>query len=241
MNNPDQQIFWEYAFVKLNLTIVTTWGLMLVMVIAAWLATRRLSTGIEISWWQSLLEIIVINIRDQIAEVGISRARTYLPFLGTLFVFIAFAALCNIFPAYVPPTSSLSTTVALALCVFLAVPAFGISESGLGRYLKTYLEPTFLMLPFNIISEISRTIALAIRLFGNMMSGVMIISILLSIAPFFFPILLNVLGLLTGIVQAYIFFILATVFTAAAIREGEEKEEAEEAGYSKNEKNNHNG
>ncbi len=235
MNNPDQQILWEYAFVKLNLTIVTTWGLMLVLVIAAWLATRRLSTGIEISRWQSLLEIIVINIQDQIEEVGFPNPKTYLPFLGTLFLFIAFAALCNIFPGYVPPTSSLSTTAALALCVFFAVPTYAIAKVGLLRYLQTYLEPTFLMLPFNIISEISRTIALAIRLFGNMMSGVMIASILLSIAPFFFPILLNILGLLTGMVQAYIFFILATVFIAAAIREGRKED------HSENKKNNHNG
>lgn len=235
MNNPDEQILWEYAFVKLNLTIVTTWGLMLVLVLAAWLATRRLSSGIEISWWQSLLEILVLNLRDQIKEVGIPAPRTYLPFLGTLFIFIAFAALCNIFPAYFPPTSSLSTTTALALCVFFAVPAYGISKSGLLGYLKTYLEPTFLMLPFNVISEVSRTIALAVRLFGNMISGVMIASILLSIAPFFFPVLLNILGLLTGMVQAYIFFILATVFIAAAVRKEKEAKD------SKNEKNNQHG
>ncbi|MCO6475981.1 MAG: F0F1 ATP synthase subunit A [Phaeodactylibacter sp.] len=221
MINPDEQILWEYGFFKLNLTIATTWGLMLVLVLVSWLITRRLSAGLEISRWQSVLEIVVLGIRDQIKEVGIPNARVYLPFLGTLFILIAFAGLCEIIPEYVPPTSSLSTTAALALCVFLAVPAYGIAESGLGGYLKTYLQPTFFMLPFNIISEISRTIALAIRLFGNMASGVMIASILLSIAPFLFPVIMEVLGLLASMVQAYIFAILAAVFIAAGVREGE--------------------
>ncbi len=232
MINPDEQILWEYGLLKLNLTIVTTWGLMLVLVLGSWLITRRLSAGIEISHWQSMLEIIVLGIRDQIKEVGIPNPREYLPFLGTLLILIAFAGLCEIFPGYIPPTSSLSTTAAFALCVFFAVPAYGIAKSGLPGYLKTYLEPTFMMLPFNIISEISRTIALAVRLFGNMASGVMIASILLSIAPFFFPVIMEVLGLLTSMVQAYIFYILAAVFIAAGIREGVN---------SKNEKNENDG
>ena len=128
------------------------------------------------------------------------------------------ANLCTIIPGYEPPTGSLSTTVALALSVFVAVPFFGIEEQGLGSYLKSYMEPTVLMLPFNIISELSRTLALAVRLFGNMMSGVMIIGILLTITPFIFPVLMTALGLLTGMVQAYIFSILATVYIAAATR-----------------------
>lgn len=227
MINPDEQIFWAYGFFKLNATILTTWGLMVILVIGSWLITRRLSTGIEISRWQNALEIIVLTIRDQIKEVGVTRPRRYLPFLGSLFLLIALAGLLTIIPGYVPPTSSLSTTAALAICVFFAVPAFGIARAGLKGYFKTYFQPSFLMLPFNVIGEISRTIALAIRLFGNMMSGVMIISILLSIAPFFFPIVMKVLGLLTGMVQAYIFFILATVFIAAAIREGAERKISE--------------
>jgi F-type H+-transporting ATPase subunit a len=131
-------------------------------------------------------------------------------------LFLAMAAFCTIVPGYQPPTGSLSTTVALALCVFVAVPLFGIEEQGLGNYLKSYAQPTIIMLPFNIISEVSRTLALAVRLFGNMMSGAMIIGILLAITPFVFPIVMTMLGLLTGMVQAYIFFILATVYIAAA-------------------------
>jgi F-type H+-transporting ATPase subunit a len=137
-------------------------------------------------------------------------------FLGTLFLFVATASLCTVIPGYQPPTGSLSTTTALALCVFVAVPFFGIADQGLGGYLKSYTKPTVMMLPFNVISEISRTLALAVRLFGNMMSGVMIIGILLSITPFIFPIVMTALGLLTGMVQAYIFSILAAVYIAAA-------------------------
>jgi F-type H+-transporting ATPase subunit a len=223
MIDPDQQIFWEYGFLKLNSTILTTWILMLVLVVGSWLITRKLTTGLQISRRQNALEIIVLTIKQQIREVGIPKPEAFLPFLGTLFLFIAVAALGAIIPAYVPPTSSLSTTAALAICVFLAVPVFGIAASGPGAYLKAYFQPTILMLPFNIIGEISRTIALAIRLFGNMMSGVMIISILLSITPFFFPVVMNIMGLLTGMVQAYIFSILATVFIAAAVEEGKKK------------------
>ncbi len=224
MISPDAQILWEYGFFKLNNTIVTTWGLMLVLIIGGWLITRRLSSGLEISRWQNVLEIIVLAMKKQIEEVGIAESKRYLPFIGTLFLLIALAGLFNIFPYYVPPTSSLSTTAALAICVFLAVPIFGIASSGLVGYLRKYLEPTFIMLPFNLIGEVSRTLALAIRLFGNMMSGVMIISILLSIAPFFLPVLLNLLGLLTGMVQAYIFGILAAVFIAAGIQSEAKRE-----------------
>ena len=142
----------------------------------------------------------------------------YIAFIGSLFVFIATANLLTIVPGYEPPTSSLSTTAAFALCVFVAVPLFGIRQRGWRGYLKSYLEPTVIMLPFNLISELSRTLALAVRLFGNMMSGTMIIGILLTITPFIFPIVMTALGLLTGMVQAYIFTILAAVYIAAATR-----------------------
>ena len=218
----DEVILWQHGFFKLNATIVTTWALMLVLVLGARLITRNLASDVHISRWQSLLEIVVTAIRKQIEEVGLRQSDKYLGFLGTLFLFIAVSNLCTIFPGYEPPTGSLSTTAALSLCVFVAVPLFGIAESGLGEYLRSYLKPTFIMLPFNIISELSRTLALAIRLFGNMMSGAMILAILLTVTPFLFPIVMAVLGLLTGMVQAYIFSILATVYIAAATRVREE-------------------
>ena len=216
--SPDQMIFWEHGFVKLNATIVFTWGLMFVLVVGSKLITRKLSMDLERSRWQNFLEIVITAIEKQIAEVGLSEPRKYLGFLGTLFLFVASASLCTVIPGFEPPTGSLSTTVALALCVLVAVPFFGILDQGFSGYLKSYVEPTVIMLPFNIISEISRTLALAIRLFGNMMSGTMIIGILLTITPFFFPIVMTVLGLLTGMVQAYIFSILAAVYIAAATR-----------------------
>jgi F-type H+-transporting ATPase subunit a len=216
--SPDQIIFWQFGFVTLNATIVFTWGLMLLLAIGSKLVTRKLSTDLQRSRWQNFLEIIVTGIEKQIKEVGLSEPRTYLGFLGTLFLFVAMASLCTVIPGYEPPTGSLSTTVALALCVLVAVPFFGILNQGLGGYLKSYVQPTVIMLPFNIISEISRTLALAVRLFGNMMSGTMIIGILLSITPFIFPIVMTMLGLLTGMVQAYIFSILAAVYIAAATR-----------------------
>ena len=225
--SPDQIIFWQYGFFKLNATIVYTWGLMFVLVVGSKLITRKLSTDLQRSRWQNLLEIVVTAIEKQIKEVGLCHPRQYLGFLGTLFLFVATASLCTIIPGYEPPTGSLSTTVALALCVFVAVPFFGIVDQGVGGYLKSYVEPTVVMLPFNIISEISRTLALAVRLFGNMMSGAMIIGILLTITPFIFPIVMTVLGLLTGMVQAYIFSILAAVYIAAATRT--RKPEAEQA------------
>jgi len=216
--SPDQVVFWQFGFVHLNLTIVTTWGLMLLLCIAAKLVTRRVSVEAPRSRWQNTLEIVVLGIKGQIEEVGLRESHRYLPFLGTLFLLVATANALAIVPGYEPPTGSLSTTVALALCVFVAVPVFGIVESGLAGYLRTYAEPTILMAPFNVISELSRTIALAIRLFGNIMSGVVVVGILLSVAPFIFPIVLDALGLLTGLVQAYIFSVLAAVYIAAATR-----------------------
>ncbi len=215
---PDQLVFWQYGLFKLNGTIVFTWALMAVLVLGSMLITRRLSTEHRRSRWQNLLEIVITGITQQIREVGLEQPERYLAFLGTLFLFVAAAALATVVPGYEPPTGSLSTTVALALCVFVAVPLFGIREQGLGGYLKSYLEPTFIMLPFNIISELSRTLALAVRLFGNMMSGAMIVGILLTITPFLFPVVMTLLGLLTGMVQAYIFSILAAVYLAAATR-----------------------
>jgi len=228
--SPDEIIFWQQGFLKLNATIAFTWGLMFVLVAGSLLVTRNLSTGLQRSRWQNLLEIVVTAIQKQIEEVGLPHPHKYLSFLGTIFLFIGLASLCTIIPGYEPPTGSLSTTAALALCVFIAVPLFGIEEQGVGGYFKSYLKPTVIMLPFNIISEFSRTLALAVRLFGNMMSGAMILGILLTITPFIFPIVMSLLGLLTGMVQAYIFSILATVYIAAATRTQQREPEPDSGG-----------
>lgn len=227
--SPDDVIYWQYGFIKLNATIVFTWGLMLVLAAGSKILTSRLSLGLKRSRWQNLLEVVVVTIEKQIEEVGLTEPRKYIGFLGTLFLFVALAGFCTVIPGYKPPTGSLSTTAALALCVFVAVPFFGIVDQGISGYCKSYMEPTFIMLPFNIVGEISRTLALAVRLFGNMMSGEMIIGILLTITPYIFPIVMTLLGLLTGMVQAYIFSILATVYIAAAMGTRESKHEAEAA------------
>jgi F-type H+-transporting ATPase subunit a len=225
--SPDELVLWREGFFKLNATIAYTWALMLALTVGSLFVTRNLSLGLDRSRWQNLLEIIVTGIEKQIEDVGLRRPRKYLGFLGTLFLFVATANLCTVVPGYEPPTGSLSTAAALALCVLIAVPLFGIEEQGLREYLKTYAEPAIIMLPFNIISELSRTLALAVRLFGNVMSGSMILAILLTITPFIFPVVMSALGLLTGMVQAYIFTILAAVYIAAATRGREPRSAAE--------------
>ncbi|MCP4782810.1 MAG: F0F1 ATP synthase subunit A [Fuerstiella sp.] len=213
--SPDAPI-WQWGPVVLNRTIMFTWVVMVMMTGLAWLVTRRLTTGTEIPRGQNVMEVLVSGLQEQIREVGDQQPGRYLPFIGTLFLFLAFSNLLTIVPGYTAPTGSLSTTAALATCVFVAVPAFGIARKGLLSYLQQYLQPSVLMLPFNIIGELSRTLALAVRLYGNMMSGTVIAAILLGFVPLFVPILMQAFGLLTGMIQAYIFSVLAMVYIASA-------------------------
>jgi F-type H+-transporting ATPase subunit a len=222
---PDAVILWKWKFLVLNATILYTWILMALITIGSWLVTRNLSTETSSSRWQSFLEVVVIGIHDQIREISQQDPRQFLPFIGTLFVFIGVSNFLSFVPGYSPPTSSLSTTAALAICVFIAVPLYGIWDRGLIGYLKHYAEPSLFMVPLHIMSEISRTLALAIRLFGNVMSGNKVVAILLAISPFVFPIVINMLELLIGLIQAYIFAVLATVFISAVVRAQHEKEE----------------
>lgn len=222
---PDAVILWKWKFLVLNATILYTWILMALITIGSWLVTRNLSTETSSSRWQSFLEVVVTGIHDQIREISQQDPRQFLPFIGTLFVFIGVSNFLSFVPGYSPPTSSLSTTAALAICVFIAVPLYGIWDRGLIGYLKHYAEPSLFMVPLHIMSEISRTLALAIRLFGNVMSGNKVVAILLAISPFVFPIVINMLELLIGLIQAYIFAVLATVFISAVVRAQHEKEE----------------
>ena len=216
--SPDEVVLWAWGPLRLSATIVFTWVVMAVLVLGAVAATRRVSATMRPGRWQSLLEVLVTGMRAQIREVSQHDPGAYLPFVGTLFLFIAVSNALAIVPGFAPPTGSLSTTTALALCVLIAVPLYGIAERGLGGYLKSYVQPTLFMLPFNVIGEVSRTVALAVRLYGNVMSGTVIAAILLSIVPFFFPIVMQMLGLLTGLIQAYIFAVLAMVYIASATR-----------------------
>lgn len=222
---PDQIIFLEWGFARINATILFTWIIMFIMVSGSWLITRRLSSGTHISRWQNLLELVVGYMQKEIKEISRQEERSHLYFVGTLFLFILLCNLLIIVPGYVSPTGSLSTTAALAISVFIAVPVYGIISRGFSGYLKQYIKPTVFMLPFNIMGELSRTLALAVRLFGNIMSGTKIVAILMALAPLLFPIVMHALGLLTGVIQAYIFAVLAIVYISSASRVQEIKQE----------------
>ena len=214
--SPDQTIMFEVWGLPINATIFYTWIVMALLTVVSMLITRNLRPDVPPNRWRTTLEVIVQGIQSQINEVARGSSRYLLYYAGTLFLFVAMSNLLLVIPGFEPPTSSLSTTTGLAISVLIAVPLFGITSRGIGGYLKTYLQPSFIMLPFNIISEFSRGISLAIRLYGNIMSGAVIAAILLSVAPFFFPVVMDVLGLLTGMIQAYIFAILATVYISSA-------------------------
>lgn len=213
---PDDTIIFAIGSFAINATILFTWIVMALLTGISLLITWNLRPDVPPDRWRTTLEAIVLTIQGQIDEISARPDRRLLYFAGTLFLFIVTSNLLMIIPGWRPPTASLSTTVALALSVLVAVPLFGIGSRGIGGYLRTYIEPNIIMLPFNIIGEASRGISLAIRLYGNVMSGAVIAAILLGVAPFFFPVVMNMLGLLTGVIQAYIFAILATVYISSA-------------------------
>jgi len=221
--SPDMLVLFSFGPFSLNGTILFTWIVMAFLTFGSRLVTRRLSTDTRLPAWQNILESVVSGIQQELDDVSGKRPRGFLPFLGTLFLFIAVSNVLSVIPGFNPPTGSLSTTTALAICVFLAVPAYGISQIGFFNYIGNYFRPTYFMFPFNIMGEFSRTLALAVRLFGNVMSSSMIGAILLVIAPLFFPVLMQLLGLLTGLVQAYIFFILAAVYISAGMEIQQQK------------------
>lgn len=214
--SPDSIVIARWGPVPLSATIAFTWLTMLLMVAIAALISRQLRTGPRIGNLQAALELVVEGICGQIREVTGEPCERYLPLVGSLFLFIVVSNLLAPVPGYEPPTGSLSTTVGLALCVFVAVPVHGISRLGLITYLRSYLQPTPLMLPFQVIGEFSRTLALAMRLFGNIMSGNLITAILLSIVPLFVPVVMQLLGLVIGVIQAYVFAVLALVYISSA-------------------------
>jgi len=227
---PDTIVYWQAGWCRLNATIVHTWLVMALLGLTAILVRRDMARHQGAPrGWHNVLEAVVLYIRDEIHAVTDNRPSPWLlPLLGGLFLFVALSNALSPVPGFKPPTGSLSTTAALALVVFLAVPVHGISRTGLRGWLRGYLRPTPLMLPFNVIGELSRTLALAVRLFGNIMSGNMIAAILLLIAPIFVPVLMQLLGLLTGMVHAYIFAVLALVYVAAAAETDDQRHNKEQ-------------
>ena len=216
--DPSEIVYFEWGFVRITATLVFTWGIMLLLTVVSYLITKNITSEREVTKGQHILEALLATISGQIKEISQQESAKFIPFIGTLFIFIFVSNLLSIFPGFLSPTGSLNTTIALALCVFLAVPIFGIGSQGIKNYLKQYTKPSLLMLPFNIISEFSRIISLAVRLYGNVMSSSIIVAILLGIIPLFFPAVMQLLGLLTGAIQAYIFAILAIVYIASATK-----------------------
>ncbi|TFB08443.1 F0F1 ATP synthase subunit A [Candidatus Atribacteria bacterium MT.SAG.1] len=215
---PDAIIIFQWNGIHINATIFFTWVVMVLLIFISWMATKNLTVGPKISRWQNFLEVIVGYIRQQVREITQQNPDPFIPFLGTLFMFISISGILTIVPGFQPPTGSLSTTSALAICVFFAIPIFGIAKKGMGGYFKQYLKPSIFMMPFNIIGDFSRILALSVRLFGNMMSGTLIVAVLFIVTPLFVPIVMQVLGLLIGQIQAYIFTVLAAVYIASATR-----------------------
>jgi F-type H+-transporting ATPase subunit a len=201
--------------VAITRAVVTTWIIMAVLAIVCRLATRRLE--MQPDGRQAVLEVIVTGIAEQIEDVIRKDARPFLPMLGTLFIFLVVANLSGLLPGVEAPTSRIETPAALALIVFFSVHYFGVRARGLRGYLASFAEPKLIMLPLNILSEVTRTFSLMVRLFGNVMSGEFVIALVLALAGLFVPIPLMVLEILVGLVQAYIFTVLATVFIGAAV------------------------
>jgi F-type H+-transporting ATPase subunit a len=198
--------------------VVVTWGLMAILGIGGWLATRSLL--LRPTPTQTIVETVVNVIEDQIQGTMRVAPAPYVPMIGTLFLFILAANWCSLIPGVEPPTAHIETDAALGLIVFAAILYFGVRARGLVGYLKTFAEPTFVMIPLNIVETFTRTFSLIVRLFGNVMSGVFVVGIVLSLAGLLVPIPLMALDLLTGAVQAYIFTVLAMVFIGSALNEG---------------------
>ena len=201
--------------VAITRPIVTTWIIVAVLALVCRFVTRRLSMLPDRR--QAVLEGIVTGIIGQIEDVIRKDGRPFLPLVGTLIIFLVIANLCGVLPGVEAPTGKIETPAALALIVFFSVHYFGVRARGLRGYLASFAEPKLIMLPLNILSEITRTFSLMVRLFGNVMSGEFIIGLVVALAGLFLPIPLMALEILVGLVQAYIFTVLATVFIGAAV------------------------
>jgi F-type H+-transporting ATPase subunit a len=203
--------------VAVTAPVVTTWAIMALLVLGSSLMARKLS--LKPSKVQAALELLVTTVDAQIVDTMQVEPQKYRSLIGTLFLFILVSNVSSLIPGVEPPTAHIETDAALALVVFCATLFYGVRTRGLARYLATFAEPTWIMVPLNVIEQITRTFSLTVRLFGNVMSGVFVVGIVLSLAGLLVPIPLMALDLLTGAVQAYIFTVLAMVFIGAALAE----------------------
>lgn len=209
------EILFHIGPVPISRSVVTSWGIMLFLVLVSWFGMRR--AAIEASGLQAVLEIIVEAITTQIRDVIRRDAWPYLPLVGTMFLFLVIANLSAVIPGMKPPTGHLETPAALSVIVFFSIHYFGIRSHGFANYARHYLQPSPIMLPLNLLSEITRIFSLMIRLFGNMMSHEFVLAIVVFLAGLFVPVPFMLLGILIGIIQAYIFTILTAVFIGAAV------------------------
>ena len=217
MDSITPQVVFEIYGIKITNTVVSTWVIMVILILIAWVI-RRFKPGIG--------EVIIDSINGIIGSVMPEETGTikYLPILGTLAVFLIFSNLFGLVPGMVSPTANINTTFALALIVFFAVHVYGIAEKGLWGYIKDFANPIF-MFPLEIISHISRTLSLSIRLFGNILSTDLIVAIIFSLVPLFLPLPMATLSIITGLLQAYIFTILASLYIASAVEVQEFEQE----------------
>lgn len=215
MMNLDKTILFYLWGFPINQTIFYTWIVMALLVGMSIYISRKIKNTIEVSRFQTALEMIILGMRTQIYEVSNDNPAKYLSLICTFFLFIGLSNLLTIVPTFQAPTASLSTTVAFALCVFVAIPYYGIRNAGIKGYLKKYIEPVPVMLPMNIVSDITSIFSLAVRLYGNVLGGAVIGSVLISFVPFLLPLPLQILGLITGTIQAYIFALLAIIYISS--------------------------
>jgi F-type H+-transporting ATPase subunit a len=207
-------ILFSLGLVPISRPVVTTWAIMALLTALSWLGLRRVAAGGTL---QTVLEILVETLEKQITDIIRRPPGPFLPLLGTLFIFLVFANLSAVVPGMKPPTGHIETPAALAAIVFLSAHYFGIRSRGLLAYVRHYTKPSLLLLPLNILSEFTRTFSLMVRLFGNMMSHEFVIAIVVFMAGLLLPVPFMLLGILIGIIQAYIFTVLAAVFIGAAV------------------------
>ena len=226
--NMDAVPIFKIGYITIGATLFFSWVVMIILTVCSWLVTRKLKTTLQVSHTQTALEMTVMTIRSQIKDISGDNPARYMPIMGTFFLFIGLSNLLTIIPGFQAPTASLSTTMAFSLCVFFAMPIYGIKNAGVSGYLKKYIDPTPIMLPLNILSDFSSTFSLAFRLYGNMLSGVIIATVLVMLAPLLVPLPLQILGLITGMIQAYIFALLAIVYVTSV---GPEKQFVDHLNY----------
>ncbi|MBR1399864.1 MAG: F0F1 ATP synthase subunit A [Alphaproteobacteria bacterium] len=219
MENYDEIKLLDFGDFYINVTIFNSWLVIALITLVCWLSTRNLTAETKLSKWQTVLETAVLWLKNETQETSGSSNHQYLGMAIGLFCFILVCNLLTFIPWFRPPTASLSTTMALAAIVFMAIPYFAVKNAGIKPYFRKFIEPIPLLLPMNIFSEIFSVLAMGLRLFGNMLSGVMFASILSAFIPLIAPLTMQTLGLLTGSIQAYIFALLAIVYSSSVKKE----------------------